>query len=57
MIVKIMEQCQKISNYSRPVEIYFVDKLPQTSIGKTDITTLTKDATERRKQNIKKRKK
>lgn len=57
MTTKIMEQCQKISNYSRPVEIYFVDKLPQTSIGKTDITTLTKDATERRKQNIKKRKK
>lgn len=47
---RINEQCQKISAYSRPVEIYFVDRLPQTAIGKTDILKLEKDAVIRRNQ-------
>ena len=47
---RINKQCQKISDYSRPVAIYFVSKLPQTAIGKTDIVKLTNYAVMRRDQ-------
>lgn len=53
VLENIKKECQKISNYSRPVDIYFVNELPHTTIGKTDIKKLTEDAILRSKNNIK----